>query len=249
MNAHSKGRLIGVGTGPGDPELLTLKAARALSEADVVAYFAKRGNNSNARAIVEARFKPGMVELPLLYPVTTEIDKNHDDYRSQITDFYEQSAESVAAHLDQGLTVAVLSEGDPLFYGSYMHLHVRLAHRYPTEVIPGITAMSGCWSTTGLPIVQGDDVLSVLPGTMSEFELTRRLADTDAAVIMKVGRNLPKIRRALEAAGKLAKAVYVERGTMAGGSSMRLAEKTDDKAPYFAIVLVAGWSGKPGATS
>lgn len=249
MNALSKGRLIGVGTGPGDPELLTLKAARALSEADVVAYFAKRGNNSNARAIVEARFKPGMVELPLLYPVTTEIDKDHDDYRSQIADFYEQSAESVAAHLDRGLTVAVLSEGDPLFYGSYMHLHVRLAHRFPTEVIPGITAMSGCWSTTGLPIVQGDDVLSVLPGTMSEFELTRRLADTDAAVIMKVGRNLPKIRRALEAAGKLAKAVYVERGTMAGGSSMRLAEKTDDKAPYFAIVLVAGWSGKPGATS
>jgi len=249
VNALSKGRLIGVGTGPGDPELLTLKATRALSEADVVAYFAKRGNNSNARAIVEARFKPGMVELPLLYPVTTEIDKDHDDYRSQIADFYEQSAESVAAHLDRGLTVAVLSEGDPLFYGSYMHLHVRLAHRFPTEVIPGITAMSGCWSTTGLPIVQGDDVLSVLPGTMSEFELTRRLADTDAAVIMKVGRNLPKIRRALEAAGKLAKAVYVERGTMAGGSSMRLAEKTDDKAPYFAIVLVAGWSGKPGATS
>ena len=249
MSAVAKGRLIGVGTGPGDPELLTLKAARALSEADVVAYFAKRGNNSNARAIVEARFKPGMVELPLLYPVTTEIDKDHGDYRSQIADFYEQSAESVAAHLDRGLTVAVLSEGDPLFYGSYMHLHVRLAHRFPTEVIPGITAMSGCWSTTGLPIVQGDDVLSVLPGTMSEFELTRRLADTDAAVIMKVGRNLPKIRRALEAAGKLTKAVYVERGTMAGGSSMRLAEKTDDKAPYFAIVLVAGWSGKPGATS
>ena len=91
----------------------------------------------------------------------------------------------------------MLSEGDPLFYGSYMHLHVRLSQRFPTEVIPGVTAMSGCWSQTGLPLVQGDDVLTVLPGTMSEFELTRRLADTDAAVIMKVGRNLPKIRRAL----------------------------------------------------
>ncbi|MBN9547714.1 MAG: precorrin-2 C(20)-methyltransferase, partial [Alphaproteobacteria bacterium] len=206
-----------------------------------------RGNNSNARAIVEARFRPDMVELPLLYPVTTEIDKDHDDYRSQITDFYERSAEQVAGHLGAGRMVAVLSEGDPLFYGSYMHLHVRLAHRFPTEVIPGITAMSGCWSTTGLPIVQGDDVLTVLPGTMSEFELTRRLADTDAAVIMKVGRNLPKIRRALEATGKLAKAVYVERGTMPGSVSMRLAEKADDKAPYFAIVLVAGWSARPGA--
>ncbi|AZO29572.1 precorrin-2 C(20)-methyltransferase [Mesorhizobium sp. M1B.F.Ca.ET.045.04.1.1] len=247
MNVIAKGRLVGVGTGPGDPDLLTLKAARALAEADVVAYFAKRGNNSNARTIVEARFRPDMIELPLLYPVTTEIDKDHDDYRSQITEFYEQSAERVAEHLGAGRMVAVLSEGDPLFYGSYMHLHVRLAHRFPTEVIPGITAMSGCWSATGLPIVQGDDVLTVLPGTMSEFELTRRLADTDAAVIMKVGRNLPKIRRALEATGKLAKAIYVERGTMPGSVSMRLAEKPDDNAPYFAIVLVAGWSARPGA--
>ncbi|TIT57240.1 MAG: precorrin-2 C(20)-methyltransferase, partial [Mesorhizobium sp.] len=177
-------------------------------------------NNSNARAIVEARFRPDMLELPLLYPVTTEIDKDHDDYRSQISGFYEESANKVAEHLDAGRMVAVLSEGDPLFYGSYMHLHVRLANRFPTEVIPGITAMSGCWSQTGVPIVQGDDVLTVLPGTMSEFELTRRLADTDAAVIMKVGRNLPKIRRALEATGKLTRAVYVERGTMAGSVSM-----------------------------
>ncbi|RUZ44073.1 precorrin-2 C(20)-methyltransferase, partial [Mesorhizobium sp. M7A.F.Ca.CA.004.05.2.1] len=213
----------------------------------VVAYFAKRGNNSNARAIVEAQFRPEMTELPLLYPVTTEIDKDHDDYRSQITTFYEESAEKVAEHLQAGKMVAVLSEGDPLFYGSYMHLHVRLAHRFPTEVIPGVTAMSGCWSQTGIPIVQGDDVLTVLPGTMSEFELTRRLADTDAAVIMKVGRNLPKIRRALEATAKLSRAVYVERGTMAGSVSMKLADKPDDKAPYFAIVLVAGWSGRPGA--
>jgi precorrin-2/cobalt-factor-2 C20-methyltransferase len=126
-----------------------------------------------------------------------------------------------------------------------MHLHVRLADRFPTEVIPGVTAMSGCWSQAGLPIVQGDDVLLVLPGTMSEFELTRRLADTDAAVIMKVGRNLPKIRRALEATGKLARAVYVERGTMANTASMPLADKSDDDAPYFSIVLVAGWAGRP----
>ncbi|MER9867794.1 precorrin-2 C(20)-methyltransferase [Mesorhizobium sp. M0136] len=247
MNAIAKGRLVGVGTGPGDPELLTLKAVRVLAEAEVVAHFAKRGNNSNARAIVGAHFRPDLIELPLLYPVTTEIDKDHSDYRSQISDFYEESAEKVAAHLSAGRMVAVLSEGDPLFYGSYMHLHVRLAHRFPTEVIPGVTAMSGCWSATGLPIVQGDDVLTVLPGTMSEFELTRRLADTDAAVIMKVGRNLPKIRRALEATDKLARAIYVERGTMPGGVSMRLADKKDDQAPYFAIVLVAGWSGQPSA--
>ena len=244
MSVNGSGRLYGVGTGPGDPELLTLKAVRALREADVLAHFAKRGNNGNARKIIEAHLRPDMIELPLLYPVTTEIEKDHDDYKSAISDFYEQAADAVEKHLAAGRTVAVLSEGDPLFYGSYMHLHVRLAHRFPTEVIPGVTAMSGCWSATGMPIVQGDDVLSVLPGTMAEAELARRLADTDAAVIMKVGRNLPKIRRALDTAGKLQQAVYVERGTMDNAASMRLADKPDDIAPYFALVLVPGWENR-----
>ncbi|MGB3389860.1 MAG: precorrin-2 C(20)-methyltransferase [Pseudaminobacter sp.] len=245
MTVQPKGRLIGVGTGPGDPELLTLKAVRALQEADVVAHFAKRGSNGNARAIVSGHLKPEIIELPLLYPVTTEIDKDHADYKSAIGSFYEESAQAVAGHLEAGRTVAVLSEGDPLFYGSYMHLHVRLSPYFPTEVIPGISAMSGCWSQTGVPIVQGDDVLSILAGTLSKFELTRRLADTDAAVIMKVGRNLPKIRRALEATGKLDRAVYVERGTMQNTASMKLGDKPDDAAPYFSIVLVPGWEGRP----
>lgn len=238
------GRLIGVGTGPGDPELLTLKAVRAIESADVVAYFAKLGNSSNARAIV-ASYMTTQIEEQLGYPVTTEIDRRHADYKSATSDFYETAATRVAAHLDAGRTVAVLSEGDPLFYGSYMHLHVRLAPHYPAEVIPGITAMSGCWSQAGLPLVQGDDILSVLPGTLDEIALRDRLNDTDGAVIMKVGRNLPKIRRALELAGRLDTAIYVERGTMANGHSMRLADKTDDVAPYFAIVLVPGWMGRP----
>jgi precorrin-2/cobalt-factor-2 C20-methyltransferase len=235
------GRLIGVGTGPGDPELLTLKAVRALGEADVVAHFAKEGNASNARRVVAELLKPGIAELPLLYPVTTEIDKADDGYRDSIGAFYETAAARVAEHLAAGRTVAVLSEGDPLFYGSYMHLHVRLAHRFPTTVVPGITAMSGSWSQAGMPFVQGDDVLSVLPGTMEETELCRRLRDTHAAVVMKVGRNLPKIRRALGAAGRLERAIYVERATMENTCAMPLADKADDRAPYFSIVLVPGW--------
>jgi precorrin-2/cobalt-factor-2 C20-methyltransferase len=238
------GKLYGVGTGPGDPELLTLKAVRAIERADVVAFFAKAGNESNAKRSVAGHLN-GATELPLLYPVTTEIDSKEDAYRDSIGRFYDDSAKTVAGHLEAGRNVAVLSEGDPFFYGSYMHLHVRLAPRFPTEVIPGVTAMSGCWSAAGLPIVQGDDILSVLPGTLPEPELTRRLTDTEAAVIMKIGRNLPKIRRAIEAAGKLPQAIYVERGTMESGKTMRLADKADDKAPYFAIVLVPGWSARP----
>ncbi len=235
------GKLIGVGTGPGDPELLTVKAVKAIETADVVAYFAKQGRGGNGKAIVEHLLTSDTTMLPLYYPVTTEIDKNEAAYRSQITAFYDQSAAIVAGHLDAGRTVAVLSEGDPLFYGSYMHLHVRLADRYPTQVIPGITAMSGCWSVAGIPIVQGDDVLSVLPGTMAEAELQRRLVDTQAAVIMKVGRNLPKIRRALAASGRLSEAVYVERGTMANAAMVKLADRPDGDAPYFSLVLVPGW--------
>jgi precorrin-2/cobalt-factor-2 C20-methyltransferase len=238
------GKLIGVGTGPGDPDLLTIKAVRAIQGADVVAYFAKQGNSSNARAIV-ADLITTQVEEQLGYPVTTEIDRRHDDYKAATSGFYAEAASRIAAHLDAGRSVAVLSEGDPLFYGSYMHIHVRLAPLYPTEVIPGITAMSGCWSAAGLPLVQGDDILSVLPGTLDEVDLRTRLDGTDGAVIMKVGRNLPKIRRALELAGRLDTAVYVERGTMSNGQSMRLIDKPDDIAPYFAIVLVPGWSTRP----
>ncbi|WP_208246821.1 precorrin-2 C(20)-methyltransferase (plasmid) [Rhizobium sp. T1470] len=235
------GRLIGVGTGPGDPELLTLKAVKAIEAAHVVAYFAKQGRGGNGKSIVEPLLSAEKTLLPLYYPVTTEIEKSEEAYRNQITTFYDQSADAVAVHLEKGRTVAVLSEGDPLFYGSYMHLHIRLANRYPTEVIPGISAMSGCWSLAGIPIVQGDDVLSVLPGTMAEAELQRRLSDTQAAVIMKVGRNLPKIRRALEASGRLAEAVYVERGTMANAAMTKLVDRLDGDAPYFSLVLVPGW--------
>ena len=239
------GRLIGVGTGPGDPELLTLKAVRALGEADVVAHFAKAGRSGNARATADGFLRRDAIEVPLFYPVTTELPRHGAAYGTAVAGFFAAAAAAVEAELRAGRTVAVLSEGDPLFYGSYMHLHVRLAPRWPAEVVPGITAMSGCWSQAGLPLVQGDEVLTVLPGTLPEVELARRLADSPASVIMKVGRNLPRIRRALDTAGKLARAVYVERGTMERTVTTPLAAKGDDLAPYFSIVLVPGWEGRP----
>jgi precorrin-2/cobalt-factor-2 C20-methyltransferase len=239
------GRLYGVGVGPGDPELLTLKAARIIAAADVVAHFAKQGNGSNGRASVAHLIRADAEELPLHYPVTTEIPRLDAAYRARISGFYDAAAASVAARLDEGHAVAVLSEGDPFFYGSYMHLHVRLAGRYDTEVVPGVTAMSGCWSLAGVPIVQGDDVLAVVPATLPEAVLAERLASVEAAVVMKLGRNLPKVRRALDTAGVLDRAIYVERGTMAAGTVVRLADKADDEAPYFSLVLVPGWEGRP----
>ena len=244
-SVSTRAKLVGVGVGPGDPELLTLKALRALREADVIAHFAKAGNSSNARAIVASHLAPGVSELKLLYPVTTEVPNSAPAYCNKMRDFYDEAAAHVASHLDAGRSVAVICEGDPLFYGSYMHLHVRLAPRYPTEVIAGVTAMSGCWSAVGTPIAQGDDVFTVLPGTLPQSELERRLAEADCAVIMKVGRNLPKVRRALEHAGRLDGAIYVERGTMANAVVKRLNDKLDDEAPYLAVVLVPGWEARP----
>ena len=237
----SAGKLIGVGVGPGDPELVTLKAMRALGSADVIAFFAKAGNASHSRAIAAQHLRPGVAELPLHYPVTTELPAGSDAYRSTLRAFYDGAATTIAAHLQGGRVVAVVCEGDPLFYGSYMHLHARLAPRFPAEIVAGVTGMSGCWSAAATPMAQGDDVFTVLPATLSESELTRRLADADAAVVMKVGRHLPKLRRALDRSGRLPRAIYVERGTMADAKMIPLAAKPDDEAPYFAVVLVPGW--------
>ena len=239
------GKLIGVGVGPGDPELLTLKAARALNQAEVVAFFAKRGGTGQARLIAAAHLRNGVTELPLIFPVTTEIPKCSAGYRDALGAFYDEAAGRIAEELEAGRNVVVLCEGDPLFYGSYMHVHARLAPRFSAEIVAGVTGMSGCWSAAGAPMAQGDDVFTVLPATLPEAELTRRLSDADAAVVMKIGRHLPKLRRALQCSGRLERALYVERGTMADAKMLPLAAKRDDEAPYFAIVLVPGWEQRP----
>ncbi len=246
MSATAKiGRLYGVGLGPGDPELLTVKSVRLIEATPVVAYFAKAGRRGNARAIVDRWLPASAEELPLYYPLTTEIPVSDPAYNARLAAFYEASTDAIAAHLAAGRDVAVLSEGDPLFYGSFMHLYIRLKDRFPTTIVPGVTGMAGCWSAAGEPITWGDDVLTVLPGTLDEGALIACLKATDAAVIMKIGRNFAKIRAALVATGLHERAIYVERGTMSGEKIMRLADKTDDVAPYFAIILVCGQGRRP----
>jgi precorrin-2/cobalt-factor-2 C20-methyltransferase len=235
-----RGTLYGVGVGPGDPELMSLKAARILKSAPVIAFFAKKGNPGNARRAVNGHLNPDAELIRLDYPFTTEIAETDPRYRDALIAFYDDSAATLGARLDQGQDVAVLCVGDPLFYGSYAHLHERLAEIHRCEVIPGITAMSGCWASAGSPMTCGDEMLAVLSGTMDADRLAERLAACDAAVIMKVGRNLAKIRAALDRAGLLDRAIYVERGTMPEERIVKLAEKPDDEAAYFGIVLVPG---------
>jgi precorrin-2/cobalt-factor-2 C20-methyltransferase len=236
----TNGRLYGIGLGPGDPELLTVKAVRLLQAAPVVAYFAKSGRRGNARTIADRWMSEPCEELQLFYPVTTELPFTDPAYVAQIGGFYKSAAEAIAAHLVRGSDVALLCEGDPFFYGSFMHIYVRLKDRFAVTVVPGVTGMSGCWTTAGTPITWGDDVLTVLPGTLSEATLRRRLTESDAAVVMKLGHNFSKVRHAVVAAGLMDRAIYVERGTMTREIVMPLKDKVNNEAPYFAMVLVPG---------
>jgi precorrin-2/cobalt-factor-2 C20-methyltransferase len=234
------GRLTIVGLGPGDPELMTLKAARVIGEAGLVAFFAKAGRPGHARSIVQGRLAPGVEELRLDYPFTVEVPVSDPRYLTEMWEFYETRAEQLSTRLAVGEDVALLCEGDPFFYGSAMYLYDRLKDRFAVEVIPGVTGMSGCWTRAGAPMTHGDDVLSVMPGTLAEDVLAERLGACDAAVIMKVGRNLAKIGRALATAGLTERALYVERGAMTGERILPFAELVEDVAPYFSLVLVPG---------
>ncbi|MFC9430403.1 precorrin-2 C(20)-methyltransferase [Streptomyces sp. NPDC056987] len=232
------GRLYGVGLGPGDPSLMTVRAVQVIAEADVVAYHSARHGRSIARSIAAAHLRADHIEEPLVYPVTTGTTDHPGGYQGAMDEFYAESAARLAAHLDAGRTVAVLAEGDPLFYGSYMHMHKRLADRYPTEVVPGVTSVSAAAARLGTPLVEGEEVLTVLPGTLPEEELTARLASADSAVVMKLGRTFPAVRRAVERAGRLADARYVERATMSGERTGALAETDPDSVPYFSVAVL-----------
>jgi precorrin-2/cobalt-factor-2 C20-methyltransferase len=238
--AACPGILYGIGVGPGDARYMTLRAAGLVTSVAVLAYFAKRGAQGNARQIADPLIQPGREEIRLEYPVTEEIPVDDLAYRTQISSFYNNAANRLAGLLREGYSIGLLSEGDPFFYGSCMHMWRRLAADFPVEIVPGVTGMSGCWTRAGMPVTWGDDILTVLAGTLGEEELTRRLEQTDAAVIMKVGRHLPKVRRAVEAAGLLARAVYVERGTMADERIMALAESPVERGPYFSMILIGG---------
>ncbi|MBJ7534846.1 precorrin-2 C(20)-methyltransferase [Rhodomicrobium vannielii ATCC 17100] len=234
------GTLYGIGVGPGDVRYLTLRAAGLIRSVDVLACFAKEGRESCARTVAAPLIEPGREELTLYYPVTTEAPVEDAAYTSPMRDFYEASAERLAVLLRAGRSVGLMGEGDPFFYGSFMHMWRRLERDFPVEIVPGVIGISGCAAKANAPLTWGDDVLTVLPGTLDEATLARRLADTDAAAIMKVGRNLAKVRRAVAQAGLLDRAIYVERGTMPGERVAPLADVDAAKAPYFSMILIPG---------
>ena len=241
----TSGTLFGVGLGPGDPDLMSLRAHRLLGATRHVAYFRKAGRPGQARRIVEGLLRQDVTEFAMEYPVTTEIPLSDPRYNDMLANFSARCGEHVLDLLGSGQDVVVLCEGDPFFYGSFMHLYTRLKDLAPVQVVPAITGMSGAWTATGTPITWGDDVMTVLMGTLPETTLSQHMARADALVVMKIGRNLEKVRRAITQAGRLSSAWLVEYATMPDEKVSRLSDVTDTVTPYFSIVIVHGQGRRP----
>ncbi len=239
------GTIHGVGLGPGAADLMSVRADRLVRNARHVAYFRKAGRSGQARKIVEGMLHADVVEFPMEYPVTTEIPFSDPRYNEILSQFYAECCAHLRALAEAGEDVVVLCEGDPFFYGSFMHLYTRLRDDVDVRVVPAITGMSAAWTATGTPITWGDDVLSVLMGTLPEAELVRGMLNADAIVVMKIGRNIDKVRAALKQAGKYERAYLVEFASMDNQTMTRLSEAEDKVTPYFSIIVVHGQGRRP----
>jgi precorrin-2/cobalt-factor-2 C20-methyltransferase len=224
------GTLYGIGLGPGAPDLLTLRAARLIEGAAVIAYPALAGGESLARAIAADLIPAGAREIVIDLPMTTD--------RAPAQAAYDQGAADIAAALDTGEDVITLCEGDPLFYGSFMYLLARLRDRYPVRIVPGVTSLTACAAVAALPLAARNDSVTILPGPLPDDALSARLDQSDTVILMKVGRHLPRLRALIAAAGHLERAVYVERATLGQERILPLAEAPSE-APYFSMILIA----------
>jgi precorrin-2/cobalt-factor-2 C20-methyltransferase len=229
MTQSAQGRLYGLGIGPGDPELLTLKAHRILTSVPVIAYPTMESGKVLARAIVASFIKPEQIELPMPLPFSVERSSQPA---------YDLAAEKIAQHLSEGRDVAVLCEGEPMLYGSFMYIFNRLADRFDTEVVPGISSTFASAAMLGAPLTYRNDVLSIMPATLDEGTLRDRLAVADAAIIIKLGRHFAKVKAVLEELDLFSRALYIERATMPNQCIRPIAEVLPEEVPYWALILV-----------
>lgn len=226
----SQGKLWGLGVGPGDPDLITLKALKVLQQADIVAYPAPKNGDSFARSIVAPHLQSNQTEYAIRVPMVME--------RQPAQDAYDKASEDLKVFLKQGKSVVVLCEGDPFFFGSFMYIYQRLVNEYEVGVIPGVSSIMACAAEAGMPLAERADIITILPGSLSEEELTQKIENSNTIIIMKVGKNLSKIRTVVQQMGLNFSAIYVERATLPEQRIIPFEELNDESAPYFSMVLI-----------
>ncbi len=229
MSNGKAGTVYGIGVGPGDPDLITLKAYRILQSAPVVAWPAPMEGESLARRIAAPHLPEGLTEVPIRMPMV--------EARFPAERVYDAAAEEISGHVQAGRDVAVLCEGDPFFYGSFMYLFARLVDRHRVEVVPGVSSLMASAAMTGAPLASRNDSLAVLPGPLPEEDIAARLDGMDAVVFIKVGRHFEKIRRLLEDAGMAEDALYIQHATMDRQHIQPLRDADETAVPYFSMIL------------
>ena len=223
------GKLYGLGIGPGDPELLTLKAHRILTTVPVIAYPTLESGKVLARAIVADFIRPDQIEIPM--PLPFSVDRSSQPY-------YDKGAENIAEHLNSGRDVAVLCVGDPMLYGTFMYIFNRLCDRFAIEVVPGISSVMASASMLGVPITYRNDVFSILPATLEAHLLRDRISNVDAVAIIKIGRHFLKVRNILAELGLLERALYIERATLPNQKIIPITEVDPDAVTYWSLILI-----------
>lgn len=239
------GKIYGVGVGPGAVDLLSVRADKLVREAKYIAFFRKAGRAGHARQIASNLLSKDVIELAMEYPITTEIPFSDKRYSEVLSEFYKKYSNKIISLSQTGIDLVILCEGDPFFYGSFMHIYSRVKDKCPVEVVPAITGMSAAWTATDIPITWGDDILTVLMGTLDKTTLENQLQNTNAAIIMKIGRNLPKIKKALERTGRFYDAFIVEYAAMDKQTVQRLSDYNTENAPYFSIIILHGQGRRP----
>ena len=234
----TSGTLYGLGIGPGDPELLTLKAVRILKDAPVIAYPAPDSGDSLARAIALPYLPTGRTEIAIRTPMVASDFPVHE--------VYDRYAKEIANYLDEGQDVAVLCEGDPFLYGSFIYIFSRLVDSHTVEVVPGVSSLGACAAAAGAPLVSRSQVLTIVPAPLAEDELEAHIKFSDAVAIMKVGRHLKKVRRVLRRLGLEKGAHYIEHATMNEERVLPLAQVNGNNTPYFSMILVRKGEGEAG---
>ncbi|BAU14373.1 precorrin-2 C20-methyltransferase / cobalt-factor II C20-methyltransferase [Leptolyngbya sp. NIES-3755] len=223
------GKLYGIGIGPGDPELLTMKAFRVLRSSPVVAYPMSDSGRKLARSIVAEYLRPEQIEVPMYFPFKLE---------ESAQPYYDKAAETLAEHLSAGRDVVVLCEGDPFFYGSFMYLYNRLVDQFPTEVIPGVSCVMASPAILGTPLTYRNDVFMVVSSILPAEELTARLSVADAAAIIKLGKHFNKVVGVLKQLGLYDRAKYIERASMPGQRILPISEVNPAEVPYFSMIVI-----------